>query len=260
MPTYSYPELVLPRNLIFLKAAASCSEFIHAMCSVLQREIEIFQEHLDEVIIDVNTLQIIKKVENPSVEALTAAQNLVDALKAFNDEVKNVANAPTSEELRDRLENLIRHTDAKKRSLQELSRYTKYLNKHFNVNEAIDVIRNSDPDRLEDILIERFGTKAAKRSRSAQRRKKIGGFILCLALYLTLHSKDIVENVCYTLGLPMPKNFPELVIKAKELIENPKEQAEQAKEQKAISDGVHNPLRVAPAVIEKSEERVDKAQ
>lgn len=138
---YELPAEVLAyhRNKIFIDAAKASSDFIKEFRLFVGEDVATFQRHLDEVFIDVTTLEIKKRVENPCPEALASAQRLVESYRPIHELFHDAEKAKTSAELRHRLEKAIQQVNSVTENLKRLSKYKKYIRRDANIHEVMEL-------------------------------------------------------------------------------------------------------------------------
>ena len=160
------------------EAAKASSDFIKEFRLFVGEDIATFQRHLDEVFIDVTTLEIKKRVENPCPEALASAQRLVESYRPIHELFHDAEKAKTSAELRHRLESAIQRVNSVTENLKRLSKYKKYLRRDVNIHEVMELFSKYSGKELEDQIILKFGTKGFQKRVKARKRKKVSNFVM----------------------------------------------------------------------------------
>lgn len=259
---YELPADVLAyhRNKIFIDAAKASSDFIKEFRLFVGEDIATFQRHLDEVFIDVTTLEIKKRVENPCPEALASAQRLVESYRPIHELFHDAEKAKTSAELRHRLEKAIQRVNSVTENLKRLSKYKKYLRRDVNIHEVMELLSKYSGKELEDQIILKYGTKGFRKHITARKKKMVKDIIKTVLVAAILQPQPVAEGISFLLGLPKAENFPAFVEQIKKSVSEKIKQAQETEKQKAVPNRIDNDLG-APAVgIENQRENVEKTE
>lgn len=249
--------LIYHRNKIFIDAAKASSDFIKEFRLFVGEDIATFQRHLDEVFIDVTTLEIKKRVENPCPEALASAQRSYRPIhELFHDAEK----AKTSAELRHRLESAIQRVNSVTENLKRLSKYKKYLRRDVNIHEVMELFSKYSGKELEDQIILKFGTKGFQKRVKARKRKKVSNFVMVALIGGILQAQPLANGISFLLGLPKTENFPAFVEQIKKGIGEKIKQAQETEKQEAVPNRIDNDLGTPAVGIENQRENVQKTE
>lgn len=259
---YELPANVLAyhRNKIFIDAAKASSDFIKEFRLFVGEDIATFQRHLDEVFIDVTTLEIKKRVENPCPEALASAQRLVESYRPIHELFHDAEKAKTSAELRHRLEKAIQRVNSVTENLKRLSKHKKYLRRDVNIHEVMELFSKYSGKELEDQIILKYGTKGFRKHIAARKKKMIKDIVKTVLVAAILQLQPVAEGISFLLGLPKAENFPTFVEQIKKSVDKKIKQAQETEKQEAVPNRIDNDLG-APAVgIENQRENVEKTE
>lgn len=252
--------LIYHRNKIFIDAAKASSDFIKEFRLFVGEDIATFQRHLDEVFIDVTTLEIKKRVENPCPEALASAQRLVESYRPIHELFHDAEKAKTSAELRHRLESAIQRVNSVTENLKRLSKYKKYLRRDVNIHEVMELFSKYSGKELEDQIILKFGTKGFQKRVKARKRKKVSNFVMVALIGGILQAQPLANGISFLLGLPKTENFPAFVEQIKKGIGKKIKQAQETEKQEAVPNRVDNDLGTPAVGIENQRENVQKTE
>ncbi|WP_418941012.1 hypothetical protein [Parasutterella excrementihominis] len=259
---YELPADVLAyhRNKIFIDAAKASSDFIKEFRLFVGEDIATFQRHLDEVFIDVTTLEIKKRVGNPCPEALASAQRLVESYRPIHELFHDAEKAKTSAELRHRLEKAIQRVNSVTESLKRLSKYKKYLRRDVNIHEVMELFSKYSGKELEDQIILKYGTKGFRKHITARKKKMIKDIIKTVLVAAILQSQPVAEGVSFLLGLPKAENFPAFVEQIKKSVSEKIKQAQETEKQEAVPNRIDNDLGTPTVGLENQRENVKKTE
>lgn len=259
---YELPADVLAyhRNKIFIDAAKASSDFIKEFRLFVGEDIATFQRHLDEVFIDVTTLEIKKRVENPCPEALASAQRLVESYRPIHELFHDAEKAKTSAELRHRLEKAIQRVNSVTENLKRLSKYKKYLRRDVNIHEVMELFSKYSGKELEDQIILKYGTKGFRKHITARKKKMIKDVIKTVLVAAILQSQPVAEGISFLLGLPKSENFPAFVEQIKKSVSEKIKQAQETEKQEAVPNRIDNDLGTPTVGIENQRENVKKTE
>lgn len=252
---YELPSDVLAyhRTKIFTDAAKASSEFIKEFRLFVGEDIATFQRHLDEVVIDVTTLEIKKQVENPCPEALASAKRLVESYRPLYELFRDAQKAKTSAELRHRLENTIQRVNSVTKNLKQLSEYKKYLRRDVNIHDVMKLFYQYSGEELEDQIILKFGTKSFQKRIKARKREKVKRVVLVVLMGCILQAQPLHNGISFLLGLPKTENFPAFVEQIKNSIGEKIKQTQETEKQKTVPDSIDNGLGRLPSESRTSE-------
>lgn len=259
---YELPADVLAyhRNKIFIDAAKTSSEFIKEFRLFVGEDIATFQRHLDEVFIDITTLEVKKRVENPCPEALAAANHLVESYRPIHELFRGAAKAKTSAELRHRLENAIQRVNSVTENLKRLSKYKKYLRRDVNIHEVMELFSKYSGKELEDQIVLKYGTKGFQKRITARKKKIIKDIVITVLVAAILQPQPVAEGISFLLGLPKSENFPAFVEQIKKSVGEKIKQAQETEKQEAVPNRIDNDLGTPAAGIENQRENVQKTE
>lgn len=252
--------LIYHRNKIFIDATKASSDFIKEFRLFVGEDIATFQRHLDEVFIDVTTLEIKKRVENPCPEALASAQRLVESYRPIHELFHDAEKAKTSAELRHRLEKAIQRVNSVTENLKRLSKYKKYLRRDVNIHEVMELFSKYSGKELEDQIILKYGTKGFRKHITARKKKMIKDIIKTVLVAAILQSQPVAEGISFLLGLPKAENFPAFVEQIKKSVSEKIKQAQETEKQEAVPNRIDNDLGTPAVGIENQRENVQKTE